>query len=189
MSNYRRGFKKWADEISVKLRNDLNLKHYESLCPTVLAKHLGLEVLIPSEIPNMNSTILKNLYENNSSWSAVTIGINKKPSLIIHNDTHSIERQRSNIFHEIAHVLCEHEMCVFGDLNCAIPLRKFDETQEDEANWLGYCLHLPISGLIACGKRNYTLSQISINYTASLELVKYRMNITGLSKKYRLLEN
>jgi IrrE N-terminal-like domain len=187
MLNYKRGFKKWADEKSVSLRHELNLRHYESLSPTVLAKHLGLEILVPSELPNMTNDILKGLFKDNSSWSAVTIGVGK-PSLIIHNDTHSFERQNSNIFHEIAHVLCGHEMCEFGDLNCPIPLRKYDEVQENEANWLGFCLHLPVSSLIVCGKKNYTLTQISNAYSASMELVKYRMNVTGLSRRYKLLE-
>ena len=54
----------------------------------------------------------------------------------------SESRIQSDIMHELAHVLLGHKM---EEINPSLgfPLRKYDQSQEDEAEWLGGCLQLP----------------------------------------------
>jgi hypothetical protein len=80
-----------------------------------------------------------------------------------------------------SHIICGHKQQGFeaiGDLG--LMMRRFDHEQEEEADWLGRCLHLPRPVLGWCLNRNYTHQQISDHCTASEELVRYRLNTSGV---------
>lgn len=177
---FRRGFKTEAERIAAQCRCYLGLKDFQPLSAFALAKHLNLEVITPNDIPGLGSDPLSALLNGQgaSHWSAVTIG-RDKPELIIYNSSHSSSRTESNIMHETAHVLLEHPMCEI-DTALGIPLRKYDALQEMEAEWLGACLQLPTPAL----KKYYvfgshTIEQISTLFNASLQMVRYRIGVSG----------
>jgi hypothetical protein len=98
-----------------------------------LATYLNLKLVTTSEL-GLSREYLNELISGHGSncWSAVTIG-RDGPELIIHNDSHSLQRTESNIMHELAHVLLEHEMGEFESSLC-IPLRKNDENKKMKPN-------------------------------------------------------
>jgi hypothetical protein len=176
----RRGFKSEAENISAQCRRDLGLKEFHPLSSFVLAKHLELEVITPSDLPGLRNESLNELLSGSgtSHWSAVTIGV-EKPVLIIYNSSHSPARIESNIMHEAAHVLLKHPMGEI-DTSLGIPLRKYDPIQEMEAEWLGGCLQLPTPAL----KKYYcfgthTIEQIAEIFNASIQMVRYRLGVSG----------
>lgn len=185
---FRRGFKKDADDLASKYRLELSLKDYDPLPAFKLAEHLQLKVICPKQLEGLAKNHLEHLLseEGASSWSAVTLGI-EKPSLIIYNSAHSPARIESDIMHEAAHVLLGHKMCEI-DTSYGIPLRKYDETQEHEAEWLGACLQLPKPAMI----RHYvfkslTIEQIATMFNASIPMVNYRVGVSGaMSIKSRM---
>lgn len=177
---FRRGFKTDAERIAVKCRQEIGLKDFQPLSSFALAKHLNLQVITPTDIPNLNSKYLDELLTGNGAnhWSAVTIG-REKPTMIIYNSSHSPSRNESNIMHESAHVLLKHSMGEI-DTSFGIPLRKYDPVQEMEAEWLGGCLQLPKPALIKhYVYGSYSLKQIAELFTASFSMVRYRLGVSG----------
>lgn len=184
---FKRGFKTEAERIAAQCRSDLGLKDFQPLSAFSLAEHLNLKVIAPTDLLGLSNNSLAALLNSGgaSHWSAVTIG-KDKPELIIYNSSHSPCRTESNIMHECAHVLLEHLMGKI-DTSLAIPLRKYDAMQEMEAEWLGGCLQLPTPAL----KKFYvfgshTAEQIAELFNASLQMVRYRLGVTGaLAMKLR----
>jgi hypothetical protein len=182
---FQYGFKKWADETSIKFRADLNIKAHEPLCAFKLSDFLKIPIFTPENFSNLEKHHLDNLLgKGKEHWSAVTIPVSELGNIIIHNPTHSPLRQQSNIMHELAHVICGHkvsnEVIETGLIGF---LRNHDIKQENEADWLGSSLQLPRQSLIWALKNNMTNDEISEYFNASIEMVKYRINITGVKKQ------
>jgi hypothetical protein len=182
----KRGFKKFAEDKSVQIRKELGLKATDFLCAFKLCDHFKIPILDITTL-GMDEEHLRNLQgEGKSFWSAATIPLGNKNYAIVHNTQHSEARQQSNLMHEIAHILCEHETENTEQIGALSGLmRSYNAGQEEEAEWLGATLQLPRPALISALKQNMSLNGISIKYTASTEMVTYRINITGVKNQLR----
>jgi len=105
---------------------------------------------------------------------------------VIYNPNNSPGRQSSDVMHELAHVVLEHEpsqliLSIKGD----IAMRSFNAKQEDEANWLGWTLLLPKVALEQCASQKKHVSQIATDYCVSEQLVAFRRRMTGLDLQAR----
>lgn len=188
-SYLKRGFKAEAERKSLYYREQLGLRKHDPLPAFQLAEHLKIRILSPSEIPGITPDILTVLLDSGKdSWSAAFF-VRDNNKFIIHNPTHSINRRESNIMHEIAHSICEHELMELETslTNCVLPLRKYDYVQEAEAECLGACLQLPKEALFYYHhilKKNQ--DEISNIFNASSQMVRYRLSISGVTKiKFR----
>jgi Zn-dependent peptidase ImmA (M78 family) len=177
----KRGFKKIAEDKSSEIRKELGLKPTDFLCAFKVCDYLRIPILDITRL-GMDDANLKNLQgEGKSLWSAATIPLGNNEFAIVHNTLHSDARQQSNLMHEIAHILCGHETEnteKIGPLSGL--MRSYNPEQEEEADWLGSTLQLPRQALISALRRNLTFDEISLAYTASIEMVSYRVNITGV---------
>lgn len=181
-NSFRRGFKTEAEKISTAYRKELGLKDYEPLCAFKLAEHLKLTIWTPDQVPGLSSQHLSMLKEppGSDQWSAITLGSDNTPSTIIYNTSHSEARVQSDIMHELAHVLLEHTMGEI-DTSLGLPLRKYDQTQENEAEWLGGCLQLPKPALVKYFVfKNFSIEQIAQTFKASAAMTKYRIGVSGV---------
>lgn len=183
--NYRRGFKKWTDEKVVALRKELGLYASSPLCAFKLCEYLKIPIFEPSTVQGLSKDLLDELLVNGSTyWSAATIPLNHGKHLIIHNPTHSPARQQSNLMHELAHILCEHVVSEkVKETGLSGFLRNFDIEQENEAEWLGSCLQLPKPALIQSLKKGMTIEAMAEHYNCSTEMVKYRINVSGVRRQ------
>lgn len=182
---YKRGFKKWADDEAGRLRKELGLSAFSPLCAFKLCEHLDIPVWQPNQVGGLTPEQLKILLQSSSNhWSAATIPLSTDQHLIIHNPNHSPARQQSNLMHEVAHILCGHEVSEERkSTGLSGFLRNHDEEQENEAEWLGACLQLPRPALLWALKRRMKLDQIAEHFSASVEMVRYRINVTGVKKQ------
>ncbi len=184
-SNLKRGFKAKAERLAIHYRKQLTLHAWDPLCAFKLAENLQISIYDIREFVK-DSTQLSLVSGNggtDSEWSALTMVTSKGNRIIIHNGFHSPQRQQSNIMHELAHVICEHELKeVVTDFSIPIGMRFFDDEQEEEASCLGSTLQLAKPGLLWSRKRSMTYDEIATHFNASLEMVTYRMNITGVAK-------
>lgn len=182
----RRGFKTWAERLALEQRSNLNLGNVSPLPARALAGYLEVTVIAPHQIPGIPQNILHQLqYADHESWSAITLERNGC-TLIIHNQTHSPRRQESDIMHELSHILCNHEPSQLVKLDFfPIPFRSYDPVQEEEASWLGACLQLPRNALLWAVRRGMNNSMIVEHFGASMDLVKYRRQITGVDFQIR----
>ena len=181
----KHGFKAKAERLAKEYREQLSIHPCAPLCAFKLATHLQVPVydiqefdLTPKEI-----SILSGSNGINSAWSALTMPTEKGNRIIIHNTFHSSARQQSNVMHEIAHIICNHEITT-TDFDFEIPdeMRVYNELYEEEAKWLGATLQLAAPCLLWSKKRNMSNEEIANHFNASLEMVNYRMNTTGIAK-------
>lgn len=183
----KRGFKSKAEKIAIECREKLNLHACSPICAFKLANHLQIEIYNASDF-FQDEVILQKFSGIDCEaygWSALTMVTERKNRIIIHNNFHSPARQQSNIMHEIAHVLCDHKHeNINYDFNIPLGMRDYDKLQEEEAIYLGATIQLPRPGLLWSKKRNLTNNQISEHFNASLEMVNFRLSITGVNKTY-----
>ena len=181
----KRGFKSKAEKLAIDYREKLGIQVWSPMCAFKLAKYLNVAVYNAIDIlPNSNELqMLCGEIGKVSEWSALTMVTEKQNKIIIHNPYHTSARQQSNVMHELAHIICEHKRS-YDDYNFNIPfgMRIFDKEQEEEANCLGSTLQIAKPGLFWAKKRNLTYEQIALHFNASVEMVKYRMSISGVSK-------
>lgn len=181
----RRGFKTWSEKKAEEFRKVLSLKYYEKLPAELLANHLGVGLITPKDIPALTIKE-KNLLLNHdsSAWSAITIKNYSGEYVIIFNSSHSNKRRESNLMHELAHIICEHDMekIKLRD-DFPFPLRDYNPMQEDEANWLGGCLQVPRSALLWGKRKGMDKSELSDYFGASMNMIDYRLRMTGVEKQ------
>jgi len=180
MSLLERGFKTWAEKFAEALRKEMELGHHEPMDLSRLALLFGASICTPSDIKGMSAEHLSQLlHKDTSGWSAVTV-VTDSSSLIIYNPSHSQGRTASNIAHEVAHLILEHEPTkLVLSQEGTLVMRSFNPKQEEEANWLAWCLLLPRQGLVASLKKRQSIADIASVFGVSETLVKFRVQMTG----------
>jgi hypothetical protein len=186
MGGLERGFKTWSEQLSLSIRRELNLAPHAPLSPLCLAEHLDVRVWTPHDVPGLPRHVLDQLiYHDPDGWSAVTCS-SGKDTLIIHNPQHSPARQNSDIAHELAHIILEHEPCkLVVSHDASIVMRNFDAKQEEEANWLGWSLLLPRTALAYATKTRLSTEEIARQWKVSTQLVNFRTKMTGVQQQYK----
>ena len=178
---FARGFKTRCENMSLQVRKELGLEATDPLVASALAEHLGIVLLRPEEVqglPQAARDLL--LKKGRDSWSAVTISY-ADLDVIIYNSSHTLRRQSSDIMHELAHILLNHDaskIVVSGAV--PFPLREYDKKLEDEADWLAGCLLLPRDTLLFVRRVGMSEQEVCRTYIVSTTLLNYRMNITGV---------
>ncbi len=152
----------------------LGFKVYQPLSSIVLAKHLQATIFTAETVPNAEPEQIKILCDSDN-WSAGII--RKNPLWIVHNSRHAPTRQESNLMHEFAHIILKHNMVGF-DPKTGLPQRR--QQDEDEAVYLGGCLQIPRRGLLWAVQKKMTIPQIALHFNASEEMVKFRINVSGI---------
>lgn len=176
---FKRGFKKWAEDSSIEYRVKLGLRPSDPLPCDSLAEHLGVSVMVPDNFIGFNVDLL-NLLNTNDNWSALSYKINGTP-YIVHNKLHVGARRESDVMHELAHLICRHQMGMMEHEDHKLALRKYDEAQEAEAEWLGGCLQLPrIALYFKKVQLGMDIPGIATLFNASEQMVRYRLGVTGL---------
>jgi len=184
----KRGFKKRCEEKSVELRNQLGLTSHDRLLSESLADHLGITIDHPEDIPDLDDKYIKRLVDDDPfSWSAVTITTDGH-TFIISNSRHSASRHESNFMHELSHVILEHSpVRIKAAPGFPFPMREDRRDDEEEAEWLGGCLQIPRDGLLWALKRNMSDSRSDDRFGSSVDMVRFRRNMTGVDKQFKRL--
>ena len=171
-------FRRKCESIATEQRHLLNLRAFEPLPANLLAARLNAKISTLNQVPNLEPKHIETLLADNQ-FSAAIIRVN--PLWIVYNSKHTLARRESNLMHEFAHVLLEHQTVGFNS-QTGQPLRI--EENEDEANYLGGCLQIPRRGLLWAVQGKMTLIQIANYFGASKEMVQFRSNVTGVKYRY-----
>lgn len=186
MATLERGFKAWAERTALAVRRQLGMPPTQPLDPFQLAKTLCVRVVNPLDYPELDDDIRAQLLERDpSGWSAVTLLVDDA-AIIVFNPMHSVGRQASDVIHELAHIMLEHDPAtVVFSQDGLMATRTFDQKQEDEANWLGWTMLLPRGALIAARQKRMARAQIAQEYGVSERLVRFRLQVTGVDYQMR----
>lgn len=184
---FKKGFKKWAENTSLQLRNELSLECYEPLNAFNLCTHLNIPVLCPSSYKEFPVDQFEQLTKNDSKWSALTMKNHEGIQFILHNTKHAPVRQQSNIMHELAHILCNHVPGQESDESIVLQklgLRKYNKEHENEAEYLGGALQIPRDGLMKHLFKGRSLEEIAEIHLCSTQIVQYRLFVTGAQRQF-----
>lgn len=186
MPTLERGFKAWAERTAEGIRRDLELSATEPLEPRKLAEHLDVRLVSPEQLAGLPTDILRQLLEVDPwGWSATTLVL-PNATIVIYNPKKSKGRQASDIIHELAHIILGHEpsTVVFSE-DGQLATRTFDQTQEDQANWLGWALLLPREALMSARRARMPAAQVADMYGVTEQLVAFRSRMTGVEAQMR----
>jgi hypothetical protein len=148
----------------------MGLSSIDPIDPIAVCAHFDI-VLIPlSEIDRQSVFLVS----DTSPFSAVTVPCGFTTA-IVHNDSHHVYRQRSNICHELAHCFLGHK--------CTPPLtpsgeRARDSGIEAEANFLAGSLLMPNEAAIYVVREDLVATAQGL-YGVSLQMLEYRLRISG----------
>ena len=182
----KRGFKANAERLAKKYREDLNIHPCSPLCAFELAKSFNITVYSITDILSDPKDIedLVGISENKSEWSALTMKTQQGNQIIIYNSFNSKARQQSDLMHELAHIICKHERRQ-TEYDAEIPfgMISFEDVHEEEARYLGATLQLATPCLLWARNKSMSEEEISEYFNASIEMVRFRMNATGVVKR------
>lgn len=176
-----RGFKAWSERAAANVRRRLGLPSTEPIDPRRLAAHLRVRVVSPCDYPDLDPDIRSQLLDRDpSGWSAATLSVGDT-AIVVFNPMHSPGRQASDMIHELAHIMLEHDPAtvVFSE-DGQMATRTFNQRQEDEADWLGWTVLLPRAALVTARRRSLSVAAIAHAYGVSEKLVRYRLGVTGV---------
>lgn len=185
-ARFARGFKTWAENSAITFRRNLHLHDVDPLDHVELARHIGIRLWTPRDVPTLPQASLDHLLSTaGDEWSAVSVTVGKT-GIIVYNPSHSSARQASDIMHELAHIIRGHKpsQVIPSIVQPGIFLRTFDPLQEAEANWLAGCLLLPRVALAHCETKQVPQQEVCRHYGVSAELYKYRLNVTGVKRQF-----
>ena len=181
----RRGFKSEAERIARDVRTELGMKAAQSVEPEVLAKLLGIEVRAGDElITRERFSELENIQPD--SFSACTLRPSPDRLVVVYNPLSAESRRRSDVAHELAHALLDHDLSRVERLG-DVTFLSCDPTQEEEASWLSGCLLLPRTLLLAEVRRGSGAKDIAKKYGVSERMAQYRLDVTGVVRQNQAL--
>jgi Zn-dependent peptidase ImmA (M78 family) len=187
MNSLERGFKSWAERTSLAFRKELGVSVDARLMPEVIADYLDVELWTPNQVPGITPELLNQLLKVDPwGWSAAGVQVDDR-GIVIYNPRHSRGRQVSDITHELAHFILDHQpakIILSADLD-GVTMRSFNQKQEDEANCLAWTLLLPREALMRAKRRRLTLEQIAEHHGVTKSLVTYRLNATGVERQLK----
>ncbi len=177
----RRGFKSEAEKIARDVRTELGMRTAQSVAPEALADLLGIEVRAGDElIPRRRFTELERVQPG--AFSACTFRPSADRVVVVYNPLSAKSRQRSDLAHELAHTLLEHELSRVEKLG-DVTFLSCDPTQEEEAAWLSGCLLLPRALLLSEIRRGSGARDIAKKYGVSERMAQYRLDVTGVVRQ------
>lgn len=178
----RWGFKTEANNYAREFRQELRIPVHGPLCPWRLAQHLEVPVIKLSEIVKVNARAAYLLTSDGTrEFSGATIYIGSRRGIVV-NDGHSNKRQAADLSHELSHCVLHHRPV---DSKNRIGLRSFDESQEEEANWLGPALLVSEEAALWIVRRGLSKAEASDHYGVSEDLIQMRLNLTAAHKRVR----
>ena len=175
----KRGFKAQCDRTVVEVRTKMGLARYAPFDPFAYAEMLGILCIPVSTLPGCSEETLAYVAgEGRGDFSAITVYRGAR-AIIVYNDNNTLERQVSDVSHELAHITLKHvPRPVIGEGGCRV-WDKEQEEQEDEAAWLSGAFLVPADIALAIARKGVPVEEAAQFYGVSVEMMRYRLNATG----------
>jgi Zn-dependent peptidase ImmA (M78 family) len=166
--------------LALEVRAELDLTAEERFDPYALADLYGVPVIQVSDT-DCSPEAREHFQRNRSDvFSGALIPLSDGTTAIVENDSHSPQRRRSTVSHEMAHLILEHsfDTRLVNERGC----RLMDSEQEAEAQELGAELLVPASAALFHARRRSTDATVADAVDVSVEAARWRMNHTGARK-------
>lgn len=174
----RRGFKTEAERLADRTRAELGLQPHVHMPIRDLAAHLDIEIYPADQL--VDRADLEELEElQPGAFSAATFHLQGDRTVIVSNPLSDPGRTNSDIAHEIAHVLLNHEIREIQQL-AGHTFFTCNPEQEEEANWLAGCLLLPRALLLREAYASPDPEIIAKKHQVSVPMARFRLNASGV---------
>jgi Zn-dependent peptidase ImmA (M78 family) len=179
---FKHGFKKQAEEMALEVRARMMIAWDGRLDPRELARHVGVPVFDLKALVavGMPESSLRHLLGNGRKEFSAALFKRDGLRLIVANPVHSIGRQASNIVHEVAHLLLEHEP---PEAVLEAGCRRWNEVMENEADWLAGELLVPRRAALAIARSGADVESSALRYGVSAQMMRWRLNHSGALKQ------
>lgn len=179
----QRGFKSYAEDLAVEVRQEMGIPAHGRLCAFELADFLGVPTLGFSKLAagaqslGVTAKQLKAL-EQEVHGLCIPLGVGRA---ILYNDQSVPARQQSDVAHEASHILLRHPLS--NIISSAVGERS--KELEEEAAHLGGTLLLPLPAALHILQRKLSVHAAAAEYGVSTEMVTYRCNVSGANMIHR----
>ena len=174
----RRGFKAEAERLAERTRASMGLRPRDRLDIRDLASHLKVEV-IPADHLVDRSRLEELERLQPGAFSAATFQLPQGRTVAVYNPCSDPPRTNSDIAHELAHILLDHEIREIHQL-AGHTFFTCDPEQEEEANWLAGCLLLPRPLLLGEARAGTDPDALAARYQVSTQMARFRLNTSGV---------
>jgi hypothetical protein len=174
----RRGFKSEAERLADRTRLQLGLPPHAHLSIRELAKHLNIDIYAADEL--VGRAELEELERiQPGAFSAATFHLANGRTATVYNPLSDLGRTNSDIAHEVAHVLLNHEVRELQQVG-GHTFFTCNTEQEEEANWLAGCLLLPRQLLLREAYAGSDPDAIARKHHVSVPMARFRLNASGV---------
>ena len=172
----RRGFKAEAERLATQVRAEAGMGSLGRLDIDRLAEQVGASIRAADELVTRSK--LERLEQIQSgAFSAATFDLNGR-IVIVTNPLAEEERRRSDVSHEVAHLLLNHQVKEIEQIG-KVSFFTCDAEEEQEATWLAGCLLLPRELLLRSLQRGMDANAIAAANTVSTQMTNFRLRTTG----------
>lgn len=171
----RHGFKAQMKRLAMEIRSEFGLTKDDRIDPHAIADAYGYEVVNLSDL-ECAKAVEHFSEEESTRFSGAVIPVLTGAAIVV-NDRHTPERQASTVAHEFAHIELAHP---YGEsLLSPDGCRFHDATVEAEATFLAGELLFPADAARYHAIRGTNPERVAAIYGISLEMARWRMNISG----------
>lgn len=167
-----------------RYRKRLGISLQDALPVGQLAEELDVLLWAVTEVPGLDDDTVHQLaVADAAAWSAVTVRLDGRHAVVV-NTAQNKRRIPNSVAHELAHVILAHA-AARADISedGHLWLSTYGEEQEREADWLAATLLLPRDGLLPSFARHRDVEAVAAQFRVSRELVRWRLNATGVARQ------
>jgi IrrE N-terminal-like domain len=174
----RRGFKAEAERLAERTRTQMGLEPFGHLDIRDLAGHLDVEIIPADRL--VDRARLEELERiQPGAFSAATFHLPDGRTVAVCNPCREPPRTNSDIAHELAHLLLDHDVRDIQQL-AGQTFFTCNPEQEEEANWLAGCLLLPRALLLREARTGTSPEALAAKYNVSISMARFRLNTSGV---------
>jgi hypothetical protein len=162
--------------LAAEARLEAGFQPTDPFDPWAMADQYGIPIVALTEC-GCAPDALRHFSEDRSDALSAILVPDGNGWAISENNTHDLTRRRSNIAHELGHVLCEHRGV--GLLQPDGTCRAADETKENEAHEVMGELLVPSGQAIRMAVRGRDDQFIADHFRVSLQMARWRVNVSG----------
>ena len=173
-----RGFKAQAERDALEFRQKLATPHLAPIDIEALAELVNAQVISGEKLVDI--TRFQELERVQvGAFSAATFLIDNK-HFIVTNPLSSEPRRRSDIAHELGHLILKHELGEIRQVE-GVPFRSCKPDEEEQATAYGSTLLLPSQVLKSLVFKGVTdPAKIAQSQNVSIEMARFRLNTSGV---------
>lgn len=163
--------------LAQEVRRELNLDDYEPFDMRLWAEEYGVPIVSAAEVGASAAAMNHITSKAPHVWSAALIQ-DGMGHVIVYNPAHTRVRVRSNLAHEVGHIVAEHALeptWLDQDGGCTAT----NKAQELEAAELAGALLIPQPMAQRAAMRQERAEVIADRYQVSIEMASWRMRMSG----------